>query len=375
MPYRNARESRKNEARQKMGSVMTPSSALPICRATGLLALVAIAGLGLSGAARAEACRLRQIADIPARIAPEHQLLIKVDLNGKPVELRLDTGLGISALSRALVQQLGLPMETAHEQRFQTLENDLAKLFTDPAGEGRNPGFAGSELTERTRIPRMRLGGALTEYEEFAVVPVGGDGGDGRPVGVFGMDYLLPYDVELDPAGGKVKLFEPSDCTEPVVYWAREFSTLPIVVDPVSRWVTMEVELDGHRLHGLIDTGNEFTTLPLGIAGAQFGLSEDSPGMAASGSDITLEGRTVPRYAYAFKTLKLGDLVVNNPHVMVETMRFMRHNTSSGTHISRAAEVAPDIVIGENLLRRLHLYFAFRRSVAYFTVVPSPVAN
>lgn len=353
---------------------MTPRRVTSIRRAVGLLALASLAGLSLPEAAGAEACRLRQVADIPARIAPEHQLLIKVDLDGKPVELRLDTGLGISALSRALVQQLGLPMETAHEARFKTLENDLAKLFTDPVSEGRDPGFAGSDLTERTRIPRMKLGGALTEYEEFAVVAVGGDGGDGRPVGVFGMDYLLPYDVELDPVGDKVKLFEPTDCAGPTVYWAREFSTLPIKVDPISRWVTVEVELDGHKLRGLIDTGSEFTTLPLGIAGAQFGLSEDSPGMAASGHDITLEGRTLPRYAYTFKSLKLGDLEVDNPHVMVETMRFMRQTTSS-SHISRAAEVAPDIVIGENLLRRLHLYFAFKRSVAYFTVVPMPVAN
>jgi Aspartyl protease len=335
--------------------------------------LGALAGLALAPAtaSAADECRQKQIASIPARIAPENQLLIEADLNGQPVGLRLDTGLGISALSRSVVQRLGLPIETSHELRFQYALNDVYKVFAEPGTQAHDPGFAGSELTERTRIPRMTLGGAVTEFEEFAVVPIGGDGSDNRPVGVFGNDYLLLYDLELDPAGGKVKLFEQDHCGDRVVYWAREYSTLPIRVDPATRWVTTDVELDGQHLRALIDTGSEFTTLPLGTAARYYGLDEHSPGVAEAGNDISIEGRSVPRYAYDFKSLKLGDLVVGNPRIMLQTLRMMRH-TPSDTHIARAAEVAPDIIIGENLLRKLHIYFAFKDSVAYFTLVPPP---
>ena len=194
--------------------------------------LGAVAGLSAAPGAAADECRMKQIADIPARIAPENQLLIQVGLNGKPVELRLDTGLGISAISRSLVQRLGLPIETSHELRYQYALNDVFKVFAEPGTEGSDPGYAGSELTERTRIPKLVLGGAVTEFEEFAVVPVGGDGSDNRPVGVFGNDYLLLYDLELDPAGGKVKLFEQDHCGDRVVHWATQYSTLPIRVDP-----------------------------------------------------------------------------------------------------------------------------------------------
>ena len=79
----------------------------------------------------------------------------------------------------------------------------------------------------------------------------------------------------------------------------------------------------------------------------------------------------MPRYAFDFKSLKLGDLVVGNPRIMLETMRMMRH-TPTSTHIARAAEVAPDIIIGESLLRKLHVYFAFKDSIAYFTLAPPP---
>jgi hypothetical protein len=335
----------------------------------GLLALLATAVLG-TGAAQAadEACRLKRIADIPARITPENRLLISASLNDRPVELRLVSGIGISALNRSLILKLGLPTETTHDIRFSAATN-IFRLLNDPPADGRNPSFAGAELDERTHIPKMMLGGAVTEYEEFGVIPVGGDGSDGAPVGIFGMDYLLLYDLELDPAAGKVRLFEQDHCGDQVVTWSRNYSVLPLSVDPVTRWVTTEVELDGQKLRALIDTGRERTTVPLGAAARVFGLNESSQGVVPSGSETTLEGRSQQLYSYSFKTLKLGDLVVNNPQITLETLRLMRQ-TATNSHIARAAEVGPEIIIGENLLRRLHLYFAFKDQVGYFTLVP-----
>jgi hypothetical protein len=324
-----------------------------------------------SGNAAEDACRQKRIADIPARITPEHRLLITADLDGKPVELRLASGIGISALSHGLVTQLGLPIETAHDLRYKNALNNAFRIFEDPPADARAAVFSGTELDQRTRIPKMTLGGATTEYEEFGVIPVGGDGNDGQPVGLFGMDYLLLYDMELDPAAGRVRLYEQDHCGDRAVYWSTKYSVLPLSVDPQTRWVTTEVELDGQKLRALIDTGRENTTVPLGSANRVFGVSETSPGVVPSGSETTIEGRSVPLYSYSFKSLKLGDLIVNNPRVTLETLRLMRQ-APGNSHIARAAEVGPDIIIGENLLRQLHLYFAFKESIAYFTVVGPP---
>ncbi len=341
----------------------------PIRTWTARAALVS--ALLLSGApthAAEDACRQKRIADIPARITPEHRLLITADMDGKPVELRLASGIGISALSHGLVTQLGLPIETAHDLRYKNALNNAFRIFEDPPADARAAVFSGSELDQRTRIPRMTLGGATTEYEEFGVIP---DGSDGQAAGLFGMDYLLLYDLELDPAAGRVRLYEQDHCGDRAVYWSNKYSVLPLSVDPQTRWVTTEVELDGQKLRALIDTGRERTTLPLGSADRLFGLTETAPGVAASGSETTLEGRAAALYSYTFKSLKIGDLVVNNPHVTLETLRLMRQ-TPGNSHIARAAEVGPDIIIGENLLRQLHLYFAFKDQLAYFTVVPPP---
>ncbi len=110
------------------------------------------------------------------------------------------------------------------------------------------------------------------------------------------------------------------------------------------------------------------------LADRVFGLTEASPGVAASGNDIGRDGRSTPRYAYRFKSLKLGDLEIGDPLIMLETLRLMRQ-TPTNTHIARAAEVAPDIIIGENLLRKMRLYFAFKDSVAYFTLVAPPTPD
>ncbi|MEI9982158.1 MAG: hypothetical protein WDN69_02450 [Aliidongia sp.] len=71
-------------------------------------------------------------------------------------------------------------------------------------------------------------------------MPIGSDGLDGQPVGVFGTDYLLSYDVELDPGANRVRLFEQDHCGDRAVYWSREYSVLPLNVDDVTRWATTE---------------------------------------------------------------------------------------------------------------------------------------
>jgi hypothetical protein len=356
---------------------MTPITLRPIRKwaARGSLAML-VSALLLSAAsapahAAEDACRQKRIADIPARITPEHRLQITADLNGKSVELRLATGIGISALNHGLVAQLGLPIETAHDLRYKNALNNAFRIFEDPPADARAAIFSGSELDQRTRIPKMTLGGATTEFEEFGVTSAAGDGSDGQTVGLFGMDYLLLYDLELDPAAGRVRLYEQDHCGDRAVYWSNKYSVLPLSVDPQTRWVTTEVELDGQKLKALIDTGREHTTLPMGSADRLFGLTESSPGVVPSGSETTLEGRSAALYSYNFKSLKLGDLVVNNPRLTLETLRLMRQ-VPGNSHIARAAEVGPDIIIGESLLRQLHLYFAFKDSIAYFTLAPPP---
>ena len=68
---------------------------------------------------------------------------------------------------------------------------------------------------------------------------------------------------------------------------------------------------------------------------------------------------------------KIGEIVVNNPNVML--VDFLPDTVASaGTHFRAGKPQLPDLVIGMNILKSLHLYLAYQEGVMYYT--PATVA-
>jgi hypothetical protein len=219
--------------------------------------------------------------------------------------------------------------------------------------------------------------------------------------GAMGPDLMLRYDVEMDFAEGKMTYFSQDHCPGHIVHWtagaviqvpiriaprARDYpppAVNPAVVSLGADFVSFlmsfgspilgtdirtKVMLDGREFSANIDTGLAVSTINSDAAQQYFDIAPDAAPAAAptqahpdqpAQSAIGTEAVTVTgwRQEHRFHTLAFGGVNVTNPLFVIKP---------SGIGARRAgAAQGPDITIGMNVLRKLHLYFAFGEKMLY----------
>lgn len=316
-----------------------------------LFALGAAATLACSASsAVAGSCTLTKLASFPARIDAENELLVPATINGTTVPMLFDTGTRGYAVTKAAAGRIGLAVNDRPPEMHL---------------------LGGQYLSESARIETITIGGIERSALRAGVIPQGGDGSDGRSAGVIGAgpgafsadERFL--DTEIDPAAGVITLFDPDHCPGQVVHWATEFSSVPVLLEAGTHQLRVDVELDGKKLLAWIDTGAAQTSMPLDHAGLNFALNPTSPGVARDKTAL-IDGQLMPAGAYSFHTLKIGDIVVNNPNVMLVEF-YPDTIVATGSHFRAGKVELPDLVIGMNILKSLHLYLAYHEGVMYYT--------
>lgn len=186
--------------------------------------------------------------------------------------------------------------------------------------------------------------------------------------------------------------------------------------------LTVPVTLDGHPLNGWIDTSAEKSSISIEVAERIFNLQEKDLGPtsevkmtpeAALGfynpnTDLYKDSkeRGVARakvYRHKFSGLTIGHVDIKNLELLVVPERWGRNNdvtrrilytpklylksnwnrdmAAAGDHrgefaaYSNAKKDVPDMVLGMDVLRHLHLYLALKEKRMYFSVgaAPAPV--
>jgi predicted aspartyl protease len=287
-----------------------------------------------------ESCALKKLSTMPAQITPDNQLLVQTGIGNTSVPLLVDTGAGWNGLSRPMAGRLGVEFRHVKE----------------------GYPYSGDVLTQGNTVDAIVLGSVRANTVFFYALDKGGDGTDGKPAGVLGV-YDRKEDVEIDPAGNAVNLFSQDHCPGKAVYWTNDYATLPVHISP---WMTIDVEVDGQKLRGLIDTGASWTMMPSGHALDRFGLSEASPGMSAVPEGMTIDAQPQAASAYTFQTMKIGDIVIHNPRILIAPLRYHAEE-ATGSHFNRQQLSQPEIFIGMNVLKNLHLFFAYGERVVYYT--------
>jgi predicted aspartyl protease len=310
--------------------------------ALGLAAL--LSGLG---SAQAATCQLKQFASVPADFRGS-QIQMDVTINDQPARLLVDTGAGASMLDPGFAARLGLPMADTGTTGY---------------------GLTGRGLTGVTKVATLKLGNAVSRDASFGLAHLGSDGQNGAPVGLFAADYLSNYDVEIDPAGGKLNLFSQDHCRGEVVYWAKEFFRVPVVLTQ-DRRLDVELELDGKSLHGLVDTGAGATALRLAVARRMFDIDPAAEGLK-HGAAIGVDATKVDAFQHVFDSLAFGGITLRNTPVQILDMDVGRGTKVTGSHIAGLGG-QEDVIIGMSLLRKLHVFIAYEEPALYFTV---PGAN
>ena len=308
------------------------------------LASPALLLIAMTGAAHAEDCApARPLATIEMQSAePQSNIrAVPVTLNGVTRFMVLDTGGAITQLSRDTAEELKLPVRRSSAAAYD-INGRVSHHF--------------AMVKDFTFGDLHRSDAALLVWPDPT-----------RPfAGELAQDMLQPYDVDVDFATGQLKMYAKGHCPGPSGW------TPSIRVEMRNRgWhLHIPVTLDGHTYDAIFDTGSRHTIMRLPAARRDFGLSTDAPGMTpypAVNGDTLLNG-----YLHTFGKLSIGGMTIAHPEVMV-VPDVMNHNADRSpmalnpVYHHNADLVLPELSLGMDVLKHLHLYLAFGEQALYAT--------
>jgi predicted aspartyl protease len=315
--------------------------------------LAALAILCVAAPASAEECNRPQklIASLPMTdLGKDNVVTIPVSLNGIEKQFLFDTGGFFTQISAA----------TADELKLKIRQGNIEIYATD-----------GSVSRDEVFVPDFAIGPIHAKDYELPISPNKGFDGIFSPVAVKTIDF------EMDFSTHKMNMFLNDHCDGKVIYWPfKTVGVVPFTVDTAKHMI-VPVTINGHELKAIIDTGATLSVIRMNRAEFVFGLHPDSPDMTIVGH-VGGDGNA-PIFSYPFKTLTFGDVTVSNPHIHIYTDIVNKNADHSATTESLAKKVSdditlPDVIIGMDVLRKLHLYLALKEGKLYFTEAGTPAA-
>jgi hypothetical protein len=322
----------------------------PLVLAAAFLSLFA-----LTAPARADDCGpLKKLFSLDLTSSPNGVSSIPVIINGSPRRLEFDTAGGRSVLSEGALDSLGLHAVSSNVKLLDRSGNASQRLVT---------------------IDSLVIGGMQAKDVVFLISPNPNFGGNPQlPVdGGLANDIMVNYDLDLDYAGGKVSYFLPDHCDGHVVYWTASPAsvvpfrhTLPGVRNPNDSHIYFHVTLDGKDLLAALNTAGARSQMSARTADT-YDVNEDTKGTVPLG---TMAEHKV--FGYTFKTISFGDVTVNNPNVVVLPDVVGRNDPNNAgrtdSRIKRIDDIqVPDISIGMDVIRQLHIYVAAKEGNLYIT--------
>ena len=308
----------------------------------------------LPGTAFAADCGKLQILDIihltPAYGGLEERLPITI--NGVQKSFIFDTGGFFTQVASPVAQDMKLPVR---QGRIQMMD------------------ITGKISRDEASIHELMIGHMRGTDVAIPVSP------SSLPAdGIFSLDFLHTSDVDLDFAGDTLRLFSQDHCAGQVVYWTSPASVAIIPVTMQGYHMVVPVMLDGHEEKALIDTGATGSTMMINEAHRVFDLtmgSADTPEKGKLNGDDTLK-----TYSHDFKTLAFGDVTVNNPKLTLIPNAFGRNMDKTQlvgdrTKSDKDLLNVQDMIIGMDVLRKLHIYMALGERKMYVSQASPPTAQ
>lgn len=305
--------------------------------------------------AHADDCTLKQVASLDMTDRPSGTILVPLKINGQQRMFLVDTGGIYSSVSESVAEQLHLP----------TLVIRGAQDYYNSSGQRLDKGVVVDTLTignNEAKHIHLLLDPGLTDLQLD---------------GTLAPDLLQLFDVDFDFAHEKLNLFSSDHCPGKVVYWATNYAEIPFSFVALSNFGTnhikLQVALDGHELSAMLDTGAGTTVLLEPAASKTFGLDANSPK-----AEKIADPRQIYLYRYQFQSLELNGIAVKHPLVTVmsdaaeRSFRSLHTSKMDSDPLYGISLNAPDIILGQDMLRHLHLYIAYKERKLYVTAANAP---
>jgi predicted aspartyl protease len=294
-----------------------------------------------STAAAANTCKLIKVADLPVKFEDSH-VYVEGAINGRTIDILLDTGLTRSLVPRSGAKRLGLPV--------------MGTPRSLPVS-----GIGGESAPEVVLIKEFRIGAATRERWQ---VLTAGERDLGANVGfVLGEDFFSQVDVEFDLAHKAVRLFQPKDCDGvSLAYWSStDYSEVAIErVDDFHPQIVLTVLLNDQPFDALLDSG-AWTSMITKSAAARLGVTPETPGVVTAGKTVGMGPKAVDNWTGPLKTFVIGSEKISNT-----SMRFADMYGRDGPYDH-------PMLLGTDFLFAHRVFIAHSQRKIYFTYTGGPV--
>jgi predicted aspartyl protease len=319
----------------------------------GIHASVVTALLWPAGVMAAPACGpLQQLNQIQLQAWSDgRREFIPVSINGTEKLFLFDTGAFVSSMARSTADELKLPVHQGNIILYTT---------------------RGEQSRDQTAVRDFTFGKRKASDTEFPVLSR-----TDAAAGLFGLDFVGRYDMDLDFGTDMLRVFSQDHCEGGVLYWqAPAVGIVPMRM--LNGHITVKVSLDGREIDAIIDTGATDTAMSADTAKFIYRLE-----LGAAGTEVTGDFAGDPNekvYQHRFDNLAFGDIQVKNAQVAIipdlMNKRGERQQQAGNRAKLYGDEIKlPELIVGMNVLRKLHIYVAFGENRMYVSpATPVPAA-
>ena len=286
-----------------------------------------------SSAAFADACRIEKQATLPItfnRFVPT----VPVTINGRTINMGIDTGSEKTFVTPQTAMQLGLPRDTAPS--------------TMAIG-------AGSEtLVHKVILDDLEFAGSSYREKSVSVISMQSKGSEAPVAGLIGADILSNYDIDFDVPGHTLTLYKVSGCSKISPPWHGAFVEVPVSLTSTRRFV-MPIVINQHKITAIFDTGSNGMRLTRKAA-LQTGLTE-----AMLAADPQHDGYGIGDHVYQISTHRFESVVIaretfHNPRIDVADITI--HDA--------------DMLVGENYMHARRFWLSYATGVILIQRVIGP---
>lgn len=300
---------------------------IAVLRSCALLLALAVAAC-----APAYDCKFTQVAQMPLAVQ-DRLLVVPAGIDGKRVNLVVDTGAERTTISDTAAKRLGL----VRDPRFMT----------------RSTGVGGTTLGADVKVDQFVLGGTRFPITRIAHAPVDIRSPHGLEAdGLLGADILLAFDMDIDIPGHRLTLYRRRICPAPRPPWPGAAMEVPGVTVRRDRLV-IPVTLDGAPGSAVLDTGAQVSVISLPFA-RRLGLTD-----TAMAGDPTVRQRGIGPNIVSVRLHQFGQLRVGPVTI-----------TAPAMPVLPAAAGFGDMLIGEDFLQDRRVWLSFNPPLVF--VSPGP---
>ena len=259
-------------------------------------------------------------------------------INGKPVNMLLDTGASRTYIMRAEADRQNMNPERIRQQ---------------------TQGIGGLSSVFLVKVKEFGIGDARAANLRFPVLETMDKSGIAALVGA---DFLMQYDVELDLAKDRVKLFRADGCQDKgLAYWDSHAMSVPMTMIDGGSSPLVQVKINGMTMSALIDSGASRTVVNLSAA-RQLGFAIDAPGVQSGGKAAGIGADKKDTWNMTFDSFAIGDEVIRHPRIGV----------LDDTSMSMG-RIPFQMILGRDFLRAHHVLLAQSQMQVYYSYNGGPV--